>query len=127
MFTVVAIPLTCWICALLAIPRRARFGNEIEELVYSRLLGRQHRIALLALLATAVAFVAFVIAIPPAMQPGRDTVSGASRVCADADSISAFRPICYDRGPGGTWVPDPMAPVSAWDPRLVIGTRIGDG
>ncbi len=127
MFTVVAIPLTCWICALLAIPRRARFGNEIEELVYSRLLGGQHRITLLALLVTAVAFVAFVIAIPPAVQSGRGTVSGASRVCADADSVSEFRPICYDRRPGGTRVPDPMAPASAWDPRLVIDPRIGDG
>ncbi len=43
MFAYAIIPLTCWACALLAAPRRPAFGNEVEELVYSRLLGRTAR------------------------------------------------------------------------------------
>jgi len=37
----------------------------VEELVYGRLLGRQHRVALLALVVTFAAFVAGIVAIPP--------------------------------------------------------------
>ena len=55
--TTAAIPLTCWLCALIAAPRRPRVGNEVAELVYIRLLGRQQRLVLLAAVATAVLFI----------------------------------------------------------------------
>jgi len=41
MLTLIAIPLTCWLCAFVAIPRKPLPGNEVQELVYARLLGRQ--------------------------------------------------------------------------------------
>lgn len=41
MWTLIALPVTCWVCTLLATPRRPHLGNEVEELVYARLLGRQ--------------------------------------------------------------------------------------
>jgi hypothetical protein len=61
MLTLIAVPLTCWLCALLAIPRRPLPGNETQELVYGRLLGRQQHLTLLAFLLTIVA--AFAIAL----------------------------------------------------------------
>ena len=64
MFAYTAIPLTCWLCALLALPRRPRPGNEIAELVYARLLGRQQRLLLLAVVVTAMTFLAIVVHLP---------------------------------------------------------------
>lgn len=52
----VAVVVTCWLCTLLARPRQPLPGHEVQELVYTRLLGRQHRLAMLALLVTAVTF-----------------------------------------------------------------------
>jgi hypothetical protein len=44
MFAYTAIPLTCWLCALLAHPHRSLPGNGVAEIVYRRLLGRQQRL-----------------------------------------------------------------------------------
>jgi hypothetical protein len=125
MYAYAAIPLICWLCALIAIPRKPRFGNEVEELVYVRLLGRQHRVILLALIVTVVAFVAMVMALPHTMQPNRSAVTNTYAICADADAQSS-RPPCFTRRPGGTWEPDASVSVPAWDPRLVIDPRSGN-
>jgi hypothetical protein len=53
--TLAAIALTWWLCALLAIPRRPRAGQEMQELVYRRLVARQQWMMACAVLATAVA------------------------------------------------------------------------
>jgi hypothetical protein len=58
-----AIAATCWACALLAVPRRPMPGNEVAELVYSRLLGRQQRLVLAASTATAMVGIAALIAV----------------------------------------------------------------
>src|SRR5690242_12795065 len=58
------IPLTCWLCALVAIPRRPLPGNEVQELVYARLLGRQQRLVLLALVVSLVVGFSFVVRLP---------------------------------------------------------------
>lgn len=44
---------TLWAAALAAAPRRPRVGNEVQELVYRRLLGRQHLLVLCASAVTA--------------------------------------------------------------------------
>jgi hypothetical protein len=75
MYLLAAIALTCWLCAIIARPRRPRYGNEVEELVYSQLLGRHHRVALLALVVTCIAFVAVVVAIPQRIPPSESAVA----------------------------------------------------
>ena len=40
MLVFAAVPLTCWLCTLLAIPHPPQPGDEVEELVYRRLVGR---------------------------------------------------------------------------------------
>jgi hypothetical protein len=42
MHLLLLIPLTCWLCALVAIPRRPMPGDEAQELAYRRLVGRYH-------------------------------------------------------------------------------------
>src|SRR3954469_11220852 len=65
MITLAAVSLTCWLCALLAMPRRPLPNNEVQELVYARLLGRQQILMLLALIVTAVALLALLTAVRP--------------------------------------------------------------
>jgi hypothetical protein len=62
--TLIAIPLTFWLAALVATPRRPMQDNEVAELVYVRLLGRQQRLILLALLASGVALLLAVALLP---------------------------------------------------------------
>jgi hypothetical protein len=54
MLTYAAIPLTCRLCVLLAIPGRPRAAEEVQELAYRRLVGRHQ---LLIACATATTFV----------------------------------------------------------------------
>jgi predicted secreted protein len=58
MGTFAAIAFTCWLCALLTIPRRPVARDEGQELVYRRLVGRQQWLVACAVLATAVAAIA---------------------------------------------------------------------
>lgn len=88
MGTFIAVSITCWACALVALPRKPRLGNEVEELIYTRLLGRQRRIVLLALGVTAALFLAAVVAlpqqvsaIPQAPAPAVTTTCGDEMVC----------------------------------------------
>lgn len=101
MLAYVAIPLTCWLAALIATPRRPRPGNEIEELVYARLLGRQEHLRLLAIVATAVAFFALVLALPihGAREAGYSLAGRHYCTPAEADIQ-----MCYTLQPDGSWV-----------------------
>ncbi|MDQ6748939.1 MAG: hypothetical protein M3010_12650 [Candidatus Dormibacteraeota bacterium] len=46
MATLIAVPLTCWLCVLIALPRRPLPGCEVQDLVYTWLLGRQRWLVL---------------------------------------------------------------------------------
>ena len=98
MMTCIAIALTCWLCALVASPQKPLPGNEVQELVYSRLLARYQRVLLLALVATVA--VALVLMIALAQRAGVDAEStpGADVVCTDAPGTV---PTCYQRVTGG--------------------------
>jgi hypothetical protein len=95
-----AIPLACWFAAFIATPRKPCLGNEIEELVYSRLLGRQELLRLLASIVTGLAFLAFVLGL--ANQGARDAgFDLASRhYCTPPE---ADVPHCDTFQPDGRW------------------------
>jgi hypothetical protein len=69
MLTFIAIPLTLWLAALVATPRRPLQDTEVTELVYVRLLGRQQRLILLAILASGVALLLAVALLPERIDP----------------------------------------------------------
>jgi len=100
MLAYAVVPLTCWVCAWLAKPGEPLPGNEVQELVYSRLLGRQQRLVLLASVLTGAALLAIILALPghAAADPGR--VAEAGQVCTDRP---ANAPICYTRQPYSGW------------------------
>jgi len=127
MFAYAAIPLTCWLCALLATPRKPRVGNEVEELVYSRLLGRQQMVALLALLVTAAAVLAIVVTLPQRLDPDLNTVRQAHAACVEArqvessarDGGATVLPHCLALQPGGTWAEQMERADGSW---LLVAT-----
>jgi hypothetical protein len=64
MGTIATVAITCWLCTFISIPRKPRFGNEVAELVYAHLLGRQLRLALLAGVLSAVLLLAVILSLP---------------------------------------------------------------
>jgi len=67
MLTFVAIPLTCWLCALLAAPCKPLPDHEMQELAYRHLVGRQQLLlacAVVATVAVAIVLVLTALALP---------------------------------------------------------------
>jgi hypothetical protein len=58
----IAVPLTCWLCVLLAIPRHPLPDDEVAQLVYRRLVGRHQ---LLVVIAVAISLAVCVGAVLP--------------------------------------------------------------
>lgn len=87
MHALIVVTLTCWACTLVTSPRKPRIGNEAAELVYSRLLGRQQRLALLAVVATATLFLTVVLSLPQRVDATPDSsspsLSVSSHTCDD--------------------------------------------
>ena len=112
MVTLAAVALTCWLCSLLALPRKPLPNNEVQELVYARLLGRQQFLRLLALIVTIAAFLTLIaLARPNHSDPGLNPVRQPNAPCNQGASASAF---CATVQPGtrivqevqgdGTWI-----------------------
>lgn len=99
MWTIIAIPTTCWLCAVVAKPRRPVPGNEVQELVYGTLLGRHQRLLLVAGTATAAAAFALLVALTQQAGGGATGRRGADVVCPDSP---ASPPTCY-RAVAGGW------------------------
>jgi hypothetical protein len=87
MHAMIVVTLTCWVCTLVASPHKPRVGDEAVELAYSRLLGRQQHLALVAFVATAVLFLTVVLSLPQRVNATPDTapmsVALASGGCND--------------------------------------------
>ncbi len=111
MWTLIAIPGTCWLCALLAQPRQPLLGNESEDLVYRRLLGRQHRVVLLALLLTLAAFIALIAALPGQVRSDLPSETAPRQICTDAPNV---QPICYTEQADGWWSVDVLDGNGGW-------------
>jgi hypothetical protein len=106
-----AIPLTCWLCVLVAMPRKPLPDNEVQELVYSRLLGRQQRLALLAFIVTAVAFMTFVVGLSQRAGANEANVQVGQQMCSTSLTWYA---ICDTRQPDGQWKEEQMQADGSW-------------
>lgn len=107
MLIVATIPLTCWLCAFIAIPRRPRIGNEVEELVYARLLGGHQRLVLLALIVSAIAFFTLLIRTSHTIETTAYSVDVSQGICADAGEVAHT---CYVKQSDGTRGPEQGQP-----------------
>jgi hypothetical protein len=108
MWNLIAIPLTCWLCALLALPRKPRLGTDVEDLVYARLLGRQQRLFLLALFASAVAFITLIAHLPSTVLPDDSLAPQATQTICQ--SSAAGPGVCWVGQPGGVWAVERQQP-----------------
>lgn len=100
-----------WLAAFVTMPRKPLPHNEVQELVYARLLGRQHRAILLAIIVTALGFFALVFSIPvnPAVQAIDDLST--RQVCSN---VNVSPPVCYTRQPGGAWIEETLQANGTW-------------
>lgn len=124
MSALVAIIVTCWVCVCIATPRRPLLGNEVEELVYTRLHGRQQLLMLFAVAVTATGLFALALtlsgraAAPPAMTSAEQTLSASppvsrpiqqensdlARIRGDHCIQPPNRPLtCFELQAGGIW------------------------
>ncbi len=118
------IPLTCWLCAWLAKPSKPLRGNEVQELVYGRLLRQQRRLTLLALLLTGGMLLCMVITLPQRTDSTLQAVRGANAECvvqlgkderdlARDETVSSIVQ-CYELEAGGGWVEKEYRHGSGW-------------
>jgi hypothetical protein len=121
MLTLLSISITCWLCALVAVPHRPLPDNEVAERVYSRLLGRRQRLLLLALLPTGAAFVALVANLPQRIDPDLEALRTARHACTYP---ATGAPICPILLPGGEWVHAEVHVDGSW---RVVPTATGQG
>lgn len=100
-----------WLAAFIAMPGKPLPHNEVQELVYARLLGRQHRALLLAIIMTAVGFFTLVLSMPssPAARP--NSIPSRQQVCFDG---SVMPPTCYTPQPEGAWVAEELQTNGTW-------------
>lgn len=117
----------CWVMVLVARPRKPLPGNEVQELVYSRLLGRQQMLMLLALFVTAVVLLLIVVTLPQRLDPDLRTVRQAREACVEAqhaaseaeDRGGVTQAHCYALQPGGTWAEEAEESNGTW---LLVAT-----
>lgn len=119
MWSLVAIPATCSVSALVAAPRRARVGNEVAEPVNARLLGRQQRLVLLALLVTSATLIGAVAALLRRIYPDLHALRDARGMCIYPLSGG---PVCPVLQPGGKWGQAQAQRDGSW---LVVPTATG--
>lgn len=106
MLALVAIPLTCWLCTLLALPGKPLPGNDVADLVYSRLLGRQQRLLTLAFIATATLLLTFIVAKPERVDQDLAVIRQAHAECRALANGGGDRTnrTCYEPQAGGGWL-----------------------
>jgi hypothetical protein len=100
-----------WLAAFVTMPRKPLPNNEVQELVYARLLGRQHRAVLLATIVTALGFFALVLSVPvrPAAHP--NGAPSRRQICFDGAAILLT---CYTPQPGGMWIQEELQASGTW-------------
>lgn len=89
-----------WLAAFIAMPRKPLPNNEVQVLVYARLLGRQHRVIILAFIVTALGLCALVLSVPSSIPARANGTPPRQQMCFDRSSP----PICYTPQPGGAWL-----------------------
>jgi hypothetical protein len=122
MVALVSVPLALWLAAFVARPRRPLPGNEVQELVYSRLLGRYERLVLLALIVTGVMVIGVTVTLPRHL----DTTLGAAHevgMFCDDESMTGV-PSCLTWHADGSWTREELRGGSGWQVVVTGGAGV---
>lgn len=84
MVTDLVVPLVCWLCALIALPRVTRVGQSAEERTYARRLGGQRRLIFVAIVVTALALARLDGTSLTRIDIGSDRATSVYLPCADS-------------------------------------------
>ena len=102
---------TVWIAAFITMPHKPRLSNEVEELVYARLLGRQHRVLFLAIIVTALGLFALVLSMPASLAAGGKSAAPRQQMCFNTGGSA---PICHTPQPGGERLEEELQKDGTW-------------
>ncbi len=102
---------TLWIATFVAAPHKPLPNNEVQELVYSHLLGRQQRVILLALIVTAVSFFVLIAGMPHRADTSATIAPRTRHLCTD---LPMGQLVCYTLQPTGIWVAERLQPDGIW-------------
>jgi hypothetical protein len=100
-----------WIAALVAMPRKPLSHDDVQELVYFHLLGRQHRVVLLAIIVTVLGLLALVLSMPSSLAARGNNAPQRQQICVN---ISGSPPTCYTPQPGGEWLEEEWQADGTW-------------
>ncbi len=113
--TVSASVASLWIAAFIAMPRKPLPHNEMQELVYTRLLGGHHRVLLLAVVGTVIGLLVLVLSMPSSVTALSNRTTSRQQVCYHGGAS----PTCYTPQPGGAWLEEELQADGTW---RVVGT-----
>ncbi len=116
---------TCWLCALLAVPRKALPDCPLDEVVHDQLRRAQHRAVTVAFGVTLVALLAFALDRPSAVDAdaeGLRAAQGVSRFAPMPDARDTrgciatllVTPICWRRQPDRSWAVEGQLDDGTW-------------
>jgi hypothetical protein len=91
-WTLILVSAACWLCALIATPRESLTDNEVAELVYVRLLGRQQRLVLFALALTILTLIWAVARMPGRIDADLAAARATQNACPAAAATTAATP-----------------------------------
>lgn len=103
--------LSLWVATFIAMPHKPLPNNEVEELVYTRLLGRQHRVLLLAVIGTVLGLLVLLLGMGSSVKAPANHPSSRQQICF---SGVAAPPTCYTPQPGGEWLEEQLQEDGTW-------------
>ncbi len=111
MLAYAAAALTCWCCALVAIPRPSPWGDTTDQRRIGRLLGRRSRIVLLALLLTVRAALIPLAAPPSGADPDLAYARSRHHLCTRP---TVGFPTCYRWVSANAWMREELDSDGNW-------------
>ncbi len=125
MLVFVVAALTCWLCALLARPRRPLPHSPLDELLCDRLRANQRRAVVLACSVSCVALLAWILARPAAIDADAAVLrdarvsTGSAPIPDTRDTRGCFAtwlvtPVCWREQPDGSWLVEGQLDDGTW-------------
>jgi hypothetical protein len=103
--------LSLWVAAFIAMPHKPLPNNEVEELVYTRLLGRHHRVFILAMVGTVLGLLVLLLSMASNAPTSAHPTPSRQQVCFNT---GVSPPMCYTPQPGGAWLEEVLQADGTW-------------
>lgn len=111
---IAAIPIVCWLCALIAMPRIGPNAEEERSVAYQ--LGRQRRVRIVAVITTMMLLLAAIARVPHGSDADLRALRDTQRICTN---VAVGFATCYQHRADGSWWREDLLNDGTW---VVVGT-----